>query len=141
MDILAPYTPLVVGTIPLGIDTAASDIDIVCEVRDTRSFAELMAARFGGYENFEVRLIGSDRIVCRFSFDGEQIEVYGSPTPSARSEGWRHMMVEARLLAMFGEDFRDGIVALKERGVKTEPAFARMLGLDGDPYRAMLDLE
>jgi hypothetical protein len=51
------------------------------------------------------------------------------------------MIVEARLLAIFGPDFQSGIVALKERGIKTEPAFALALGLDGDPYRAVLELE
>jgi hypothetical protein len=51
------------------------------------------------------------------------------------------MVVESRLLDILGPDFRNGIIALKKQGIKTEPAFARMLGLSGDPYRAVLAIE
>lgn len=50
------------------------------------------------------------------------------------------MQVEVRLLALFGPEFRRAVVCRKERGMKTEPAFADVLDLPGDPYRTVLDL-
>lgn len=141
MEILAPYGPVVVGTIPIGIDTAESDIDIVCEVHDARAFAALTDANFGGYEDYDVRFIGEGRVICGFSYGDEKFEVYGAPVPATEGEGWRHMLIEARLLDIMGAGFRNEIVALKRQGIKTEPAFARMLGLSGDPYLMMLSLE
>jgi len=49
--------------------------------------------------------------------------------------------VERRLLAMGGERFRAAVMRQRHQGAKTEPAFAAVLALPGDPYQAMLDLE
>jgi hypothetical protein len=35
----------------------------------------------------------------------------------------------------------DKVKLLKQNGIKTEPAFAQLLALQGDPYEAMLNLE
>lgn len=49
------------------------------------------------------------------------------------------MIKEYTILLEKGEEFRKQIIALKLRGIKTEPAFADLLGLEGDPYKAILD--
>ena len=51
------------------------------------------------------------------------------------------MLIEHRLLQERGEAFRRAIITLKQRGYKTEPAFAKALGLKGDPYLALLPYE
>jgi hypothetical protein len=50
------------------------------------------------------------------------------------------MLIEHSLLTEKGEHFRQEIIKLKRQGLKTEPAFAKLLGLDGDPYKAILKL-
>ncbi|MNO76159.1 hypothetical protein D3C76_672280 [compost metagenome] len=42
---------------------------------------------------------------------------------------------------LFYDHFRERIILLKTSGWKTEPAFAKALGLEGDPYEALLELE
>ena len=49
--------------------------------------------------------------------------------------------MEQRLLAFGGDALRIAVMAQRANGMKTEPAFATVLGLNGDPYRAMLDLQ
>jgi hypothetical protein len=50
------------------------------------------------------------------------------------------MIIEHRVLIEKGEKFRQEIIKLKRQGLKTEPAFAKLLGLDGNPYEALLKL-
>ena len=49
------------------------------------------------------------------------------------------MIIEHKILQENDEKFRRDIIKLKERGLKTEPAFAKLLGLEGNPYQALLD--
>lgn len=140
MDILSPYDPLLAGTIPIGIDLPQSDLDIVCEMHDPLKFSALLKTHFGKYEKFSLRDRGDGAVVCGFFVDGEEIEIFGSQAPSAQNNAYHHMIVEYRLLNVLGEDFRLRVVELKRSGLKTEPAFAQLLGLPGDPYEALLEL-
>jgi len=142
---LADYGPVLAGTVPLGIDVAGSDLDILCEVHDFARFEADLAAGFGHCAGFRVtaprRRFGGVSMTASFDHGGFIIEPFGQSLPAERQSAYRHMVVEARLLALGGAAFRRRIVALKRSGVKTEPAFAQCLGLDGDAYLALLDLE
>ena len=48
------------------------------------------------------------------------------------------MIKEFEILEKEGDEFRRKIIELKELGLKTEPAFAKLLGLSGDPYVELL---
>jgi hypothetical protein len=50
------------------------------------------------------------------------------------------MIIESRILKEKGIDFKEKIIKLKSSGIKTEPAFAKLLGLNGNPYVELLKL-
>ena len=50
------------------------------------------------------------------------------------------MIVEYKLLKRLGETARQGIIELKRSGYKTEPAFAKLLRITGDPYDELLQI-
>lgn len=141
---LAFYGPALIGTPPLGIDVPGSDIDIACCAADLDAFAADLIREFGAMPDFALaRLVsrGAASIACSFEHLGWCIEIFGQAVPVARQWGMRHFRIEQRLLTLLGSDFRARIVALKHSELKTEPAFARLLGLEGDPYEALLTLE
>jgi len=142
-SILRAYTPVLVGTIPIGIDVQASDLDIVCEALDLDAFERRVRAAFGQQEGFRVRrklIKGVPSVVAKLLHDGLQVEIFGQPQPVTEQHAYRHMVVEARLLAIGGEETRQEIRHLKRCGLKTEPAFARYFQLSGDPFDVLLEL-
>ncbi|MDR0907747.1 MAG: DUF4269 domain-containing protein [Rikenellaceae bacterium] len=141
LELLAPYGAVLAGTIPLGIDVPSSDLDVICRVTDFDEFARFARQNFGQYEDFAIRYLDRDRVVCGFFEEGEEVEIYGSPTPPRQTNGFRHMIIEARLLGVLGGQFTEKVRALRREGMKTEPAFAWLLGLTGDPYEAVRSLE
>ena len=46
-ETLAAFHPMLSGTIPLAIDVAGSDLDVLCEVHDFNAFAETLSAAYG----------------------------------------------------------------------------------------------
>ena len=143
LDALRDYTPVLVGTLPIAVDVADSDLDIVCEAPDLDTFEWQVTAAFGACAGFRVKrklVKGVESVIASFVHAGFPIELFGQPRPVTQQDAYRHMVVEARLLESGGEEAREEIRRLKSGGLKTEPAFARYFGLEGDPYEALLRL-
>lgn len=144
MDILHAYHPILAGTVPLDIQVPGSDLDLICEVHDFETFRMEADTHFGhypGYAVYEREVDGVPRIKVNFHCENWPIELFGQSVPTTQQNGYRHMMIEARLLSLYGESFKQAIIQLKQNGLKTEPAFARLLHLEGDPYDELLRLE
>ncbi len=139
---LEAFTPILAGTIPLNIDIASSDLDILCCWTDKAIFRESVFNAFSKYTDFSIREIemhGNDTVIANFYIDNFEVEIFGQEIPVKQQNGYRHMIIEHAVLEREGDDFRKKIIHLKQAGYKTEPAFAKLLGLQGDPYQALLD--
>jgi len=126
--VLEAHHPTLAGTIPIGVDLPGSDLDVICEAYDLGRFACLVTNTYGARPGFLLRhrsIGGLPTVVARFFACGFSVEVFAQPRLLRRQNAVRHMLVERRL---------------KEEGLKTEPAFARVFGLDGDPYRRLSEL-
>lgn len=140
---LAAFDPHVAGTPPLGLDLPDSDIDILCHAPDPSAFAAAVWESYRHLPGFAMwQWRGRERpVVARFHCAGWLFELFGQARPVAEQLGWRHFALERRLLALGGEPLRAAVMARRLAGAKTEPAFAQVLGLEGDPYAALLTLE
>jgi Domain of unknown function (DUF4269) len=136
---LAGFDATLVGTIPIGIDEPDSDLDVICHATDAAAFAAELRRLYGRAPDFQ---LGADSavIVAGFSSLGQRFEVFGQDRPVREQAGFRHMVVEWRLLELGGDRLRGEVRRLRRAGAKTEPAFAAALGLAGDPYLRLLEL-
>lgn len=144
MTSLKEFDPILVGTIPINIDLENSDLDIVCHFLDSNHFENFLVRKFGTIEKFKTWKNTSQEslaIVANFFIDGFEIEIFGQNIPTIEQKGYRHMLIEHKLLEERGDKFRKKIIELKGMGYKTEPAFAFELGLEGNPYEALLGLD
>jgi hypothetical protein len=146
LPLLRAYRPVLAGTIPLGIDLPGSDLDLICEVpaADFPVLGALLRRHYGAQPGFglhETRWQQLPTLVCRFEAEGFAWEIFGQPRPVAQQQAVRHLQVEYAVLQAGGEAWRQAVLQLRQQGLKTEPAFARLLGLPGDPYAALLTLE
>lgn len=136
MDLLVGFDPRIAGTLPLGVSLPGSDIDILCHASNPNDVAEqLWRWRERLAELTLRRWITGDRpLVATFSAGDWPVEVFASPIKVGQQDGWRHFIAEERLLQLAGDPLRARVMTLRRRGTKTEPAFAAVLGLCGDPY-------
>ena len=144
MITLEKFAPILIGTIPINIDIENSDLDIICYFVDRNGFEKLLAKKFGNAKRFKIWKNSSQEskvVVANFFVDEFEIEIFGQNIPTNKQRGYRHMLIEHKLLEERGDEFRKRIIELKEKGYKTEPAFAYELGLAGNPYEALLELE
>lgn len=143
MDKLATFVPLLAGTIPLAIDIPGSDLDIICCWACKEDFEKALLTHFSTAARFSIKhtiVKGCESIVANCTLGDFVVEFFGQGRPSQEQDAYRHMLIEHKLLQQHGEAFRQQVVALKKAGIKTEPAFARLLHFTGDPYEALLHL-
>ena len=141
---LSDFDATLIGTIPINIDIASSDLDIACYWNDKKHFIEILKNTFSKENDFKLYerdINSSQSVVATFFVNDFEIEIFGQNLPVSEQFGYRHMMIEAAILNKYGEDFRRKIIEIKESGVKTEPAFAQLLELKGNPYQALLNFK
>ena len=140
---LQAFDPLLVGTIPLNIDTEKSDLDIICCCKIKNSFIETLIENFSHHREFllvEKKIRNRETILATFQVEEFEIEIFGQNKPTKEQEGYRHIVIEYTILCNNDEAFRQKIIQLKHEGLTTEEAFAKQLNLTGDPYLEMLKL-
>ncbi|BAX79495.1 DUF4269 domain-containing protein [Labilibaculum antarcticum] len=143
-NLLAEYSPILTGTIPIGISIESSDLDITCRYMDADNFEKKMKSLFGEQKEFKIQQKEKNGywvVVASFTYQDFPFEIFGSLFPGTDQNSYRHMLIEHRILQLLGEDFKQKVIQLKKEGLKTEPAFAKLLKLDGDPYQQLLDME
>lgn len=139
---LDKYKPILVGTIPINIDIENSDLDIICYVQNNEEFSNDLFHHFQHEENFIIsENIKFSALKVNFFIDDFEIEIFGQNIAAEKQNAYRHMLIEHQILLEKGEDFRLQIIELKNLGYKTEPAFAKLLGLEGDAYEVLLTLD
>ncbi|KEO75495.1 diadenosine tetraphosphate hydrolase [Anditalea andensis] len=141
---LGAYTPIVVGTIPIHLDIENSDLDIICHFHDIEEYIHFIKEAFSSYKHFYIQTHIQKQepsVVIKMEIEGLVIEIFGQNIPTKAQFAYRHMCIEHQLLCENDESFRLKIIDLKRQGYKTEPAFAMMLGLRGNPYEELLKYE
>lgn len=141
---LKRFDPILVGTIPININIENSDLDIICCFKDKQDFINTLTNNFKAESNFafmEQYDFDAPAIVANFVANDFEIEIFGQNIPTKKQPAYRHLVAEYNLLIKHGEKFRQQIIELKRKGYKTEPAFALLLGLTGDPYTELLKFE
>jgi hypothetical protein len=143
LEILREFNPILVGTIPIDIDIPESDLDIICEVLDFKEFEDLLKKYFEQMDGFSLSTRTVEeipRIVCGFQYGQWMIEVFGQPIPTIEQNGFRHMVIENRILNILGSKSNEVLRGLKSTGLKTEPSFGKLLKLQENPYEALLQM-
>ncbi|WP_316831410.1 DUF4269 domain-containing protein [Pedobacter aquatilis] len=139
---LANYTPILTGTIPINIDIENSDLDIICYFKNKEEFRNQLTKLFQNNMGFVISESPTfNSVKANFFIDDFEIEVFGQNIPTQGQNAYRHMLIEYTILAEKGEAFRQQVIDLKKQGIKTEPAFAQLLGLEGNAYEELLKLE
>ncbi|MFN9066327.1 MAG: DUF4269 domain-containing protein, partial [Bdellovibrionales bacterium] len=123
------------GTLPLDLDTAESDCDIMITVKNPSEFDQLIESL---KKNWEPQF--SENFI-ELNCEDLKVEILCENIPSTQQIAFLHFLIEERLLRLGGENFKLKLKELRRQGLKTEPAFAKALSLAGDPYNELLKLQ
>ncbi|WP_426486257.1 DUF4269 domain-containing protein [Flavobacterium sp. 2] len=142
LEVLVEFDPILVGTIPINIDIENSDLDIICFWQNKDHFVKKVTSLFKNKSDFKIRktiINEKESVIGNFKLDNFEIEIFGQNIPTKNQNGYKHMIIEHQILESRDENFRQEIIKLKQNGYKTEPAFAKLLGLKSDPYLELLN--
>lgn len=143
LEILSYFNPILTGTIPINIDIDNSDLDIICNLKDKNLFVKLINDNFKDFNEFKIsekKIQNLDTILINFYADDMPVEIFAQPLDTLEQYSYKHMIVEYLILNKYGESFRKEIISLKNQGYKTEPAFAKLLNIEGDPHTELLNI-
>lgn len=143
-EVLDYYSPILTGTVPIEIDTDESDLDIICELDfkfeedflDDIAFSKIIPSEADVRVEYPV-INGEKSIVINFIVEDFPIEIFAQNKPTTQQNAYLHMIAEYRILQEKGEEFKQKIIDLKKKGIKTEPAFGLLLNLE-NPYEDLL---
>ncbi|WP_349410838.1 DUF4269 domain-containing protein [Pseudalkalibacillus sp. SCS-8] len=140
MKDMKAYSPVLCGTLPIGINVKGSDLDIILEVYDLKTCEEQMIHLYGDKKDFTIKRLSirnREIIKANFFFKGFEFELFGQAQPVHKQYAYLHMIIEHELMKR-DTQLKSMIIDFKERGYKTEPAFCEVLGLAGDPYEELI---
>ncbi|ATZ66950.1 DUF4269 domain-containing protein [Acinetobacter haemolyticus] len=143
LDNFKPFEIQIIGTPPLEINIESSDIDFICHYTEAQlNDLKKCLRKYKNLDQWALKLCSKKPkvYICTFSYLNWDVEIYCSTQPISEQYGYRHFQVEKRLLKLANTHFKQHILMLKQKGLKTEPAFAIALSLNGNPYIAMSDL-
>lgn len=143
MKHLSVFSPVLAGTYPIGIHLPTSDLDIICEASSLSDFIRSIRDLFSHHSGYSEQLKtvrDQPSAIIRFQHQSIAFEIFAQSQPPLQQYAVRHMLIEYRLLRELDPDFREKIIDLKAKGLKTEPAFAELLGINTDPYDALYDM-
>ena len=136
METLQPFDPILVGSIPLNVGTETSDIDIICCWQTKSELVDAVLRAFGTAENFSITDKNTDEgciVRCQLTLHGVDIEIFGSSVPSDQQNAYKRMLAKYEIIERNGEDFRQAVVNLKQKGIKTGEAIRMLIeGNDGN---------
>jgi len=143
-EVLDYYSPILAGTIPIEIDIDGSDLDIICELDfrfeedflDDISFSKMIPLEAEVKVDYPV-VNDEKSITINFTLEDFPIEIFAQNKPTTQQNAYLHMMAEYKILKEKGEEFKQKIIDLKKKGIKTEPAFGMLLNLE-NPYEDLL---
>lgn len=144
-DIQLPIEPFfITGTYPLNLQNEKSDIDVCFEYSAKEAIVILEFIQgFQEWVQSPKLSIKNNVYVFNFIFNDLNFEFYFSPESLYKQNSYRHLLIEQRLLKIFGGNLSHTIKELKTHH-HTELAFAKAIGLDTnelDVFQDLLSLE
>ena len=140
---LKEFNPILVGTIPIKIDIPKSDLDIICHCTNHHRFSQKPSHYFNTKRNYTISTYyfeNSKVTLASFNFKKFTIEIFGQNIPTEQQNAYKHLIIENHILKEKGSEFASKIITLKKSGLKTEPAFAQLLQLKGNPYKELITM-